>query len=124
MEIKYGLISCDDHLAADKDTFTSRMSKEKWGDRIPELRPTQDPKHMAVDWGEPDTWRWFINNEPVAPRGVANCPTAMQTPQWGEAGARRKYFLSAGPMFLQWFTILSSGPRQWTETGLMQQSYL
>ena len=92
MEIKYGLISCDDHLAADIDTFTSRMSKEKWGDRIPELRPTQDPKHMAVDWGEPDTWRWFINNEPVAPRGVANCPTAMQTPQWGEAGERRKYF--------------------------------
>lgn len=92
MEIKYGLISCDDHMQLGKDHWVTHMSKEKWGDDIPQMWPTQDPKHMAVDWDEPDTWRWFVKGESTSPRGVANCPTAMQDPKWGEAGERRKYF--------------------------------
>lgn len=92
MEIKHGLISCDDHMQLGKDHWLTHMSKEKWGDDIPQMFPTQDPKYMAVDWGEPDTWRWFVKGESTSPRGVANCPTAMQDPKWGEAGARRKYF--------------------------------
>ena len=92
MEIKHGLISCDDHMQLGKDHWVTHMSKEKWGDDIPQMWPTQDPKYMAVDWGEPDTWRWFVKGESTSPRGVANCPTAMQDPKWGEAGARRKYF--------------------------------
>lgn len=92
MELKYGVISCDDHIQLDQDNWTKRMSEKKWGSKIPQIRPTQDPSHMAVDWGEPDTWRWFVYDNPESPRGVANCPTAMQDPKWGDAGARRKYF--------------------------------
>src|SRR5882724_3762172 len=45
MEIKYGLISCDSHAQPDKDAFTSRMSKAKWGDAIPHLAETTDKAH-------------------------------------------------------------------------------
>ena len=53
MEIKYGLISCDSHAQLDKDTFTSRMSKAKWGDAIPHLVETTDKAHMAVAFDRP-----------------------------------------------------------------------
>ena len=38
MKIKYGLISCDSHAQLHKDSWTSRMSKAKFGEKIPELR--------------------------------------------------------------------------------------
>ena len=91
MEIKHGLISSDSHAQLDRDNWLERMPK-KFGDSIPQVRETDDPKHMAVDWGEGTVERWFINGEVVGNRGVMNCPTAMQDPKWGEAGARRKYF--------------------------------
>ena len=53
MEIKYGLISCDSHAQPDKDAFTSRMSKAKWGDAIPHLMETTDKAHMAVAFDRP-----------------------------------------------------------------------
>ena len=91
LPIKYGLISCDSHGQMDKDNWINRMPK-KWGDAVPQLRPTEDKANMAVDWGEKDVWRWMINGKPTAPRGVCNCPTVMQDPKWGEAGAHRSYF--------------------------------
>ena len=44
MEIKHGLISCDDHMQLGKDHWVTHMSKEKWGDDIPQMGPTQDPR--------------------------------------------------------------------------------
>ena len=46
MELRYGLINTDAHAQLDKDNWLNRMSKAKWGDAIPQLRPTQDVKHM------------------------------------------------------------------------------
>jgi len=98
MKLKYGLISTDDHGQVNCDAFTQRMSKAKWGDAIPQLWPTQDPEHMAVDWGEPDTWRWFTNGKMINARGVSNCATVMidENPfkegSYGEAGQLRMYF--------------------------------
>lgn len=92
MEIKHGLISCDDHCQLDADNWTSRMSKAKWGDSIPQLWPTQDPAHFAIDWGEEDVWRWFINGKMIGNRGVSNCATVMIDDKWGEAGKLRMYF--------------------------------
>ena len=91
MEIKHGLISCDSHAQLDRDNWLKRMPK-KFGDAIPQVRETDDPTHMAVDWGEGTVERWFIKGQVVGNRGVVNCPTAMLDPKWGEAGARRKYF--------------------------------
>jgi hypothetical protein len=53
MEIKYGLISCDSHAQVDKDAFTSRMSKAKWGDAIPHVVETDNKEHMAVPFDHP-----------------------------------------------------------------------
>ena len=84
MEIKYGLISCDSHAQPDKDAFTSRMSKAKWGDAIPHLAETTDKAHMAVAFDRP-VQRWMVNGQVVGNRGVVNCPTVMADPM-------RKYF--------------------------------
>lgn len=71
MEIKYGLISADSHAAFDRDTFTSRMSTSKWGDRIPHVAATQGN-------GKPSDG-WSIYGRP--PRGsVCNCPAVMGDP--------------------------------------------
>jgi uncharacterized protein len=42
MNLKYGLISADDHVQEHPDVWTSRMSKEKWGDRIPHIERSAD----------------------------------------------------------------------------------
>jgi predicted TIM-barrel fold metal-dependent hydrolase len=84
MEIKYGLISCDSHAQPHKNAFLDRMSKEKWGDKIPQLKETSDKAHMAVPYDR-TVQRWFVNGELVGNRGVVNCPTVMDDPM-------RKYF--------------------------------
>jgi predicted TIM-barrel fold metal-dependent hydrolase len=84
MEIKYGLISCDSHAQVDRDAFTSRMSKAKWGDAIPHLMETDNKEHMAVAF-ERKVERWVVNGELVGNRGACNCPTVMDDPM-------RKYF--------------------------------
>jgi len=84
MEIKYGLISCDSHAQPDKDAFTKRMSKAKWGDAIPHLVETDDKAHMAMAQDQV-VERWLVNGEIVGNRGVSNCPTVMDDPM-------RKYF--------------------------------
>jgi predicted TIM-barrel fold metal-dependent hydrolase len=84
MEIKYGLISCDSHAQVDKDAFTSRMSKAKWGDAIPHLMETDDKEHMAIAMDR-KVERWVVHGELVGNRGACNCPTVMDDPM-------RKYF--------------------------------
>jgi predicted TIM-barrel fold metal-dependent hydrolase len=84
MEIKYGLISCDSHAQPHKNAFLDRMSKAKWGDKIPQLMETSDKAHMAVPYDR-TVQRWFVNGVLVGNRGVVNCPTVMDDPM-------RKYF--------------------------------
>jgi predicted TIM-barrel fold metal-dependent hydrolase len=79
VNIKYGLISCDSHAQLDKDAFTSRMSREKWGDAIPHLEDTTRREHMAIPYDYP-VQRWFVNGQMVGNRGVVNCPTVMDDP--------------------------------------------
>ena len=84
MEIEYGLISCDSHGQPDKDAFTSRMSKAKWGDAIPHLVKTDDKAHMRVPYDR-IVERWSVNGKIVGDRGVSNCTAVMDDPM-------RKYF--------------------------------
>lgn len=42
MELKYGFISSDDHVLEHPEVWTSRMSKEKWGDSIPHIERQAD----------------------------------------------------------------------------------
>ena len=42
IELKFGAISTDDHVQEAPDTWTVRMSKAHWGDRIPRLFELDD----------------------------------------------------------------------------------
>ena len=42
MELKYGFISADDHVQEHANVWTSRMSKTKWGSRIPHIERQSD----------------------------------------------------------------------------------
>ena len=76
MKIVHGAISGDSHVQLDRDAFTSRMSKAKFGDRIPHVIETTDqalmykPLDYAVE-------RWVVNGKVVDKRWPANCPAAM-----------------------------------------------
>jgi predicted TIM-barrel fold metal-dependent hydrolase len=50
MQLKYGLISVDDHVQEPPDLWTQRLSKNRWGDRIPHLEQAGDgTEHWVVD---------------------------------------------------------------------------
>jgi uncharacterized protein len=42
MQLKYGLISADDHVQEHPDVWTSRLSAAKWGDRVPHIETQTD----------------------------------------------------------------------------------
>ena len=71
MEIKYGLISSDSHGQLGKDAYTTRMSKAKWGDRVPHVIEVPDEKF------DHPVERWVVDGE-VQGGNVCNCPTAMK----------------------------------------------
>ena len=52
MEIKFGLFSCDSHAQLDRDAWTKRLSKQKWGDRIPQIVESQSrtAKPSTAGW--------------------------------------------------------------------------
>ena len=66
MELKYGFISADDHVQEHPEVWTKRMSKAKWGDRIPHLERAADGKE-----------RWVVDGKPVDLPGVALAGAAM-----------------------------------------------
>jgi len=70
MQLKFGLISADSHAAFDKDTFTSRMSAAKWGDKIPHVAPSERE-------GEPvEGWSGYERRRDTG----GNCPAVMGDP--------------------------------------------
>ena len=79
MKLKYGLISADSHAQLHKDAFTSRMSRARFGDRIPHVIETADKSMMAEPSDQP-VERWVVNSQVVDTRGVTNCPAIMGDP--------------------------------------------
>lgn len=70
MEIKHGLISSDSHGQLGKDAYTTRMSRAKWGERIPQIVEVREDKFDSP------VERWMVNGE-IQSGNVCNCPTAM-----------------------------------------------
>jgi len=66
MELKYGFISADDHVQEHPEVWTQRMSKAKWGDRIPRVERQSDGSE-----------RWVVDGKPVDLGGVAIAGAAM-----------------------------------------------
>ena len=79
MDLKYGLISSDSHAQEHPHTWTSRMSKVKWGDRIPHIAEISEPDAGGQN-SDRKIERWFIDGRPMEKRGTVNCPTAMGDP--------------------------------------------
>ena len=50
--MKYNIISSDDHLQEGPDVWTSRMSKLKWGEHIPQLRHNEGGTDSWWAWGD------------------------------------------------------------------------
>ena len=65
MELKYGFISADDHVQEHPEVWTKRMSKAKWGDRIPHVERSEGKE------------RWVVDGTPVDLPGVAIAGAAM-----------------------------------------------
>jgi uncharacterized protein len=87
MEIKHGLISADSHVVTDKSTFIERMSKAKWGGRIPQV--------IEIENNGRSVHRWAVNGKVLRGRGVCNCPAIMDDPnrnsypqRWEEVPAK------------------------------------
>jgi predicted TIM-barrel fold metal-dependent hydrolase len=72
MQIQHGLISADSHVVTEPNAFLSRMSKTKFGERIPQIKEFEN-KGAAVE-------RWYVNGRPLRTRGVCNCPAVMGDP--------------------------------------------
>lgn len=66
MEIKHGFISADDHVQEHPEVWSSRLSRGKWGDRIPHVERGRD----GVD-------SWIVDGRRLALPGVALAPAAM-----------------------------------------------
>jgi predicted TIM-barrel fold metal-dependent hydrolase len=66
MELKYGFISTDDHVQEHPEVWTRRMSKTKWGDRIPHIASNGDGSQ-----------HWVVDGKPIDLAGVANVGAVM-----------------------------------------------
>jgi uncharacterized protein len=77
MKINFGLISADSHAQLHRDAFIQRMSKAKFGNRIPHVEESSDPSWRAFTWDERPVERWVVDGRVVDTRGVANCPALM-----------------------------------------------
>ena len=71
MEIRYGLISCDSHVAFGRDDFSARMSA-KWGDLVPRVVEVERSGGERVDG-------WSIYGRPGG--NICNCPALMGEPR-------------------------------------------
>ena len=60
MELKYGFISADDHVQEHPAVWTSRLSKQKWGERIPHIEEHADGRQS-----------WVIDGQRISLPGVA-----------------------------------------------------
>jgi uncharacterized protein len=79
MKLQYGLISADSHAQLHRDAFTSRMSRARFGDKIPHVVETTDKSMMAQTVDYP-VERWVVMGKVVDTRGVTNCPAIMNDP--------------------------------------------
>src|SRR5947209_7678864 len=69
MELKHGLISVDDHVQEHPEVWTSRLSRTKWGGRIPHVERSTD-----------DTEYWMVDGQRLPLEGVASAGAGTEDP--------------------------------------------
>ncbi len=78
MELKHGSISADDHVQEHPEVWTSRMSRARWGDRIPHLAHMDDGTEEWMIEG------WRIPFPGVALAGAAMAERGHEPKRWSE----------------------------------------
>ena len=80
LELKFGVVSTDEHIQEDRDVWTDRMSAARFGDDIPHVAELPD-----------GTENWFIRGEParfsnhkVASVAAAMTPRNAEPQRWEE----------------------------------------
>ena len=66
MELKHGVISADDHVCEHAEVWTKRMSKQKWGERVPHVEAQADGSQ-----------RWVIDGRPIEPSNAGFSGAAL-----------------------------------------------
>jgi hypothetical protein len=76
-ELKYGLISVDEHVQESPEVWTQRLSRARWGDRIPHIeRQSDGTEHWVVDGQNCRLPGWR--------QSVLLCLIAPANPSWAE----------------------------------------
>ena len=78
MELKYDFISADDHVQEHPEVWTSRMSKSKWGERIPHVEEQRDGSEFWIIDGQ------RISLPGVAVAGALMADRAREPQRWSE----------------------------------------
>jgi hypothetical protein len=77
MELKYGFISADDHVQEHREVWTSRMSRQKWGNKIPHVDRQPDGSDF-----------WVIGDQrialPESARETVGENRSLKPKQWEE----------------------------------------
>ena len=81
MRLKFGLISVDDHIQEVPDLWTRRLSKARWGDRIPHMERGSDGME-----------RWLVDGQALLDHCVARAGALMpdrneEPRRWNEVPA-------------------------------------
>ena len=100
MELKYGVISADDHVCEHAEVWTKRMPKQKWGDRVPHVETQADGSQ-----------RWVVDGRLFEPSnaGFSEAALAAQSPNQRLRAMDRDgidysvLYPSAGGMSGEWF---------------------
>ena len=66
MQLKYGLISVDDHVQEPPNLWTQRLSKTRWGERVPHLERMADGSE-----------RWVVDNQVLLDGSAARAGALM-----------------------------------------------
>jgi uncharacterized protein len=66
MATEHTFISVDEHVQEQPETWTQRLSRAKWGERIPHIERNSDGAE-----------RWIVEGREVLSNGVADCGAAM-----------------------------------------------
>ena len=78
MELKHGFISADDHVQEHPEVWTSRMSRQKWGERLPHIERQADGSDCWVIAGE----RLHLPEVSAAENGAGD--GTLQPSRWEE----------------------------------------
>ena len=105
MSTKNTFISVDEHVQEHPEVWSKRLSREKWGERVP---------HIGKNAGGKE--RWLIDGREIALDGVADCGAMMsqrtENPALRDSKTAKSLDDNAKPSF----TVAAQNPASRSQT--------